>query len=34
MHFLYGSKIGVDRRLVATFNSEQQLLTYVRWAIP
>lgn len=32
MHYLYGSKKGVDRRLVATFDSEQQLLAYVRWA--
>src|SRR6478609_623016 len=32
MHYLYGSKPGVDRRLVATFGSEQQLLAYVRWA--
>lgn len=32
MHFLYGSKPGVSRKLVATFNSEQQLLAYVGWA--
>ncbi len=32
MHFLYGSKTGVERRLVALFGSEQQLLAYVRWA--
>jgi hypothetical protein len=32
MHYLYGSKPGVARRLVATFASEQQLLAYVRWA--
>jgi hypothetical protein len=32
MHYLYGSKAGVERRLVATFDSEQQLLSYVRWA--
>jgi hypothetical protein len=32
MHYLYGLKPGVERRLVATFSSEQQLLTYVRWA--
>lgn len=32
MHYLYGSKRGVERRLVATFGSEQQLLAYVRWA--
>ncbi len=32
MHFLYGSKKDVPRRLIATFSSEQQLLAYVRWA--
>lgn len=32
MHYLYGSKRNVDRRLLATFGSEQQLLAYVRWA--
>jgi hypothetical protein len=32
MHYLYGSKRGVPRKLVATFDSEQQLLAYVRWA--
>ena len=32
MHYLYGSKKGVERRLVATFGSEQQLFAYVRWA--
>ena len=32
MHYLYGSKRGVPRRLLATFGSEQQLLAYVRWA--
>jgi hypothetical protein len=32
VHYLYGSKKGVPRRLVATFNSRQQLLAYVRWA--
>ena len=32
MHYLYGSKKGVPRRLVATFGSEQQLRAYVRWA--
>lgn len=32
MHYLYASKRNVPRRLVATFNSEQQLLSYVRWA--
>lgn len=32
MRYLYGSKKNVPRRLVATFDSEQQLLSYVRWA--
>jgi hypothetical protein len=32
MHYLYGSKTNVPRRLVATFSSEQQLRAYVRWA--
>ena len=32
MHFLYGSKNNVPRRLVGTFSSEAQLLAYVRWA--
>jgi hypothetical protein len=32
MHYLYGSKRDVPRRLVATFDSEPQLLAYVRWA--
>jgi hypothetical protein len=32
MHYLYGSKKSVPRRLVATFDSEAQLLAYVRWA--
>jgi len=32
MHYLYGSKTSVPRRLVATFGSEQQLRAYVRWA--
>ena len=32
MHYLYGSKPGVSQKLVATFDSEQQLLAYVRWA--
>ena len=32
MFYLYGSKKGVPRRLVATFDSEPQLLAYVRWA--
>lgn len=32
MHYLYGSKRDVPRRLVATFDGEQLLLSYVRWA--
>ncbi len=32
MYYLYGSKRGMPRRLVAMFGSEQQLLAYVRWA--
>ena len=32
MVYLYGSKRGGDKKLVATFDSEQQLLAYVRWA--
>ena len=32
MHFLYGTKKNVARRLVGTFSSEPQLLAYVRWA--
>ena len=32
MHYLYASKKNVPRKLVATFTSEQQLLSYARWA--
>lgn len=32
MHYLYGSKPGVSKRLVATFDSDQQLRAYARWA--
>src|SRR5687767_8607417 len=32
MHYLYGSKRDVPRRLVATFDSQPQLRSYVRWA--
>jgi hypothetical protein len=32
VYYLYGSKPGSSRKLVATFGSEQQLLAYVRWA--
>ena len=33
MRYLYGSKKGIARKLIATFDSEQQLLAYVRWAM-
>jgi hypothetical protein len=32
MRYLYGSKKNLSRRLVATFDSQQQLRAYVRWA--
>jgi hypothetical protein len=32
MYYLYGSKAGAPKKLVATFDSEAQLLAYVRWA--
>ena len=32
MHYLYGFRPEMPRRLVATFDSEQQLTAYVRWA--
>jgi hypothetical protein len=32
VHYLYASKKAVPLRLVATFDSEPQLLAYVRWA--
>lgn len=32
MFYLYASKPGVARKLVATFDTEQQLLAYVNWA--
>ncbi|MDB5390846.1 MAG: hypothetical protein JWM11_6492 [Planctomycetaceae bacterium] len=32
MHYLYGSKSGIPRKLVATFDSNEQLLAYVGWA--
>jgi hypothetical protein len=32
MHYLYGFKTGAPRKLVATFDSQEQLLAYVRWA--
>jgi len=32
MYYLYGLKKDTARKLVATFDSEQQLLAYIRWA--
>jgi hypothetical protein len=32
MYYLYGSKTGAPSRLVATFDTEAQLRSYVRWA--
>jgi len=32
MNYLYGSKTGAPPKLVATFDSEEQLRAYVRWA--
>lgn len=32
MHYLYASKPGVDRVLVATFDTREQLHAYVTWA--
>jgi hypothetical protein len=32
MHYLYASKSQKPRKLVATFDSEPQLLAYVNWA--
>lgn len=32
MYYLYGQKQGVDRQLIGTFDTEEQLLTYVVWA--
>lgn len=32
MWYLYGSKRGAGHTLAATFDSEAQLLAYVRWA--
>lgn len=32
MHYLYGSKPAVARKLVATFDSDAQLRAYVTWA--
>ncbi len=32
MSYLYGSRPGAPKKLVATFDSEAQLLAYLRWA--
>jgi hypothetical protein len=32
MYYLYGYSPGAPRRLVPTFDSEEQVLAYVRWA--
>ena len=32
MFYLYGTKPGITRKLVATFDTEAQMLTFVRWA--
>jgi hypothetical protein len=32
MHLLYGIRANGERRLVATFDSAPQLLSYVQWA--
>jgi hypothetical protein len=32
MYYMYGSKPGVLQKLVATFDSEEQLLAYAGWA--
>lgn len=32
MHYLYASKPGVSQKLVATFDTEEQLLAYAGWA--
>jgi hypothetical protein len=32
MDYLYGSRPGVPRKLVATFDSDELLRAYVRWA--
>ena len=32
MHYLYGLRTGSPARLVATFDSEEQLKAYLRWA--
>lgn len=32
MYYLYGFKVGAPKKLVATFDTREQLLAYVRWA--
>lgn len=32
MHYLYGTKKDIPRRLLATFDSDEALRSYVRWA--
>ena len=32
MHYLYATKKNVPRKLVATFDSQEALRSYVRWA--
>jgi hypothetical protein len=32
MYFLYASRAGTPRTLVATFDSEEQTLAYISWA--
>jgi hypothetical protein len=32
MYYLYAAKTGKSRKLVSTFDSEQQLRAYVNWA--
>lgn len=32
MYYLYASKPGISRKLVATFDSNEQLLAYLNWA--
>ena len=32
MYYLYGSRVGGSSKLVATFDTVEQLLAYVRWA--
>ena len=32
MHYVYGLKPGKPKKLAATFDSEPQMLAYIRWA--